>query len=145
MCELSAYALIAGMLIIVYRIGLNFTWYPDQYKDLLYMACISAVVIPLVDYVVFYFKRSQYAYVAFDGNKIKIRSNIIFKNSGSQEKVIDKDRVELVSLQYKYLPCLERVVFHYNGSIATLYKKDFKAQDFQMIYSSVQQIKKVDV
>lgn len=138
MCELSAYALIATALFTLYRIGLYFAWYSNQYEILIYLAFTSAVVLPLVDYVAaFYFNRYQDAYVSFEGNKIKIRSNVIFKNSGTEEKVIDKNRVESVSLQYKYLPCLERIVVRYDGTIVTLCKKDFKAQDFETIYTEL--------
>lgn len=128
MCEMLAYALIVGMFVIAYQIGLYFTWYSNQYEDVVYMAYLSAVVLPMVDYIAtYYFNRFQYAYVTFDGDKIKIRSSIIFENSGTEEKVINSDQIESVSLEYKYLPCFERMVVRYNGRTLYVYKKDFMA------------------
>ena len=137
-CALISNLLIAGMLLILYTLGKHSELYSDHYETLVYLALASLTVLPIFDYLSsFYFNRYKNEYVALHGDKIKIRSNVIFKNSGSQEKVIDKDRVESVSLQYTNLPCFERVVVRYDGSIATLYKKDFKVREFQMIYKEL--------
>ena len=140
-CGLVSNILIASIALFVYMTGLRFELYSDHYEMLVYLALASLTVLPIFDYLSsFYFNRNTNEYVALHGDKIKIRTNVIFKNSGSQEKVIDKDRVESVSLQYTNLPCFERVVVRYDGSIAILYKKDFKVWDFQTVYREIKKV-----
>lgn len=137
-CGLVLNMLIACIAFFVYLVGLRFELYSNHYETLVYLALASLIVLPIFDYLFsFYFNRYKNEYVALHDDKIKIRSSLLFKNSGTEEKVIDKDRVESVSLHYKYLPCLERVVFRYDRAIVTLYKKDFKAQDFETIYTEL--------
>lgn len=137
-CNFACNTFLAGAVLTVYMTGMHFELYSNQYETLVFLALASVVVLPMFDYLLLsFFNRYQYEYVALSGDKIKIRSNVIFKNSGTEEKVIDKDRVELVSLQYKYLPCLERILVRYDGSCTILYKKDFKAQEFETIYTEL--------
>ncbi len=138
-CDLTCNMLIAGAVLTVYMTGIHFEWYSNQYETLVFLALASVIVLPMLDYLSsFYFNRNKNEYVVLHGDKIKIRSTLIFKNSGSQEKVIDKDQIVSVSLQYKNLPCLERIVIQYNDSVLTLFKKDLKVREFQTIYREIQ-------
>lgn len=138
LCNIVSSFLIAGMLLIVYITGKHYELYLDKYQTLFYLSLVSIIVLPILDYITaLYFNHYKNEFIAIDQDKIKIKSTLLFKNSGSQTIEIKRDQIKSISLKYEKLPCLERVVINYDDAVLTLFKKDFKAQEFEAIYKEI--------
>ena len=146
LCHFILSSLTASILLGLHSLGKYLEFYSDQYQTLIYLSLTSITVLPIMDYVTtLYSNYYKNEFIAIDPENIKIKSTLLFKNSGSQEIKINRDQIKSVSLKYKKLPCLERIVLYYDDSVLTLSKKDFKAREFRLIYEKIKSITEVGI
>lgn len=134
MCSFLSNLIIGGFVLLAYTLGKNLEFYTDKYNILIYLSVLSMIALPIIDYIIsLYFNRFSHEYIILDSNKMRIRSTSMFKNSGTQEKIINSEEIDIVEVKYQNILCLEELVVRYEHSRLSIYKKDFKNRDFKTI------------
>jgi len=132
LCDLLLYVAIGGGILSLYFYGVDHDLISKQYETLLFLIVMSIAIVPFADDLfVWLFKNyTLNEYIILETNTIKIFSNTIMKNAGSQEKKIMNKGIKQVDFKYQHFPCLEHIMISFEDTVIKIHKKDFRSKDY---------------